>query len=102
MLSLFLRPASLPLNFRCQGVWWRDIPLAFDTWEQRIQSKARDIPDQLEFEKKNLRILKHFLILNWTTGSRALGIALQLGLQILLQVKGAEEKAFDTLNAHSA
>lgn len=53
-------------------------------------------------KKKPLRILKHFLILNWTTGSRALGIALQLGLQILLQVKGAEEKAFDTLNAHSA
>jgi len=29
-------------------------------------------------------------------------MALQLGLQILLQVKGAEEEAFHTLNVHSA
>lgn len=50
MLALFLRPPSLTLNFRCQYLMKRH---AFDTLEQRILPKVRDILDQWKLEKNH-------------------------------------------------
>lgn len=64
------------------------MPRALDTWEQRIQPKVK---------KKLVRSLKHLILFNLKRDS-----FLQWGLQLLLQVKAAEEKTFYTLNEHNA